>query len=506
MHNVLSYLQKASRSIIRQIYIVTIFFLIYHKIMVLIMRETGLRLGAVKFHRDFVPYYAIPEFNLSWWIIPALVICIEFLFLCHRFILKNNISSWKLMLIAFVCFIAINISVAQIDGYREQRTDEEPKQVLALFYPYTRLGLEYYEDVPRLDRIGLQTFLRDFSKPYLFDTLTGHTRTHPPGGVVFLWLFSKIFGYNLISASLVSVLFTALVIIPIYKLAERLYNQKVAQYALLLFLITPNFVMFTTTSMDGPFSVFPILSLYLFYEARHKEINPETALTKFRPYSLFTGLSLALGMFMTYSTVVVGVFLCVIALLERYRFKQYLKMLFYASIGFIGFYVLLFLLTGFQPFDALWAAIKKDERGMGTGFESIDRYFHLSIANLFAFLMGVGIPITTVWLRQLIKTFKEWKHNTTAPETEEVSTRTPWILRHDKADTYIIGFLITLLYFTFSTWFTMEVERIWIFMVPFFVIPVAKYLTTRSQRDFFWVAGLLVVQLIISEVLLYTRW
>ncbi len=502
----MQYIQKAIRSIIGQICIIALFFLIYHIVMELIMRETGLRLGAVKFHRHFVPYYAQPEPNLSWWILPALVICIGFLFLSYKFILSNNISSRKLILIAYVCFIAINISVAQIDGFREIETEQGTEQILTLFYPYTRSGLEYYEDVPQIEKLGLRTFLRDFSKPEVFNELTGHTRTHPPGGVVFLWLFSKIFGYNLISASLVSVLFTALVIIPIYKLTERLYNQKVALYALLLFLVTPNFVMFTTTSMDGPFSVFPILSLYLFYEARHKETDPESALTKFRPYSLLTGLSLALGMFLTYSTVVIGVFLCVIALLERYRFKQYLKMLLYASIGFVGFYVLLYLLTGFQPFDALWAAIKKDEAGMGTGFESIDRYFHLSIANLFAFLMGVGIPITTVWLRQLVKTFKEWKQNTTTSASEEMPVRVPWILRHDKVDTYIIGFLITILYFTFSTWFTMEVERIWIFMVPFFVIPVAKYLTTRTQRDFFWVAGLLVVQLIISEVLLYTHW
>ncbi len=499
----MQYFQKAIRSIIGQVFIVALFFLLYHKIMVIIMREASLSLGAVKHRRDFVPYYAIPEVNLSLWILPALVICIGFLFLCYRYIHSNNISYRKLILIAFVCFIAINISVAQIDGFREI----ENEQILTLFYPYTRSGLEYYEDVPRLEEIGLRTFLRDFSKPYLFDTLTGHTRTHPPGGVVFLWIVSKVFGYNLISASLASVLFTTLVIVPIYKLAERLYDQKVALCALLLFLVTPNFVMFTTTSMDGPFSVFPILSLYLFYEARHKEIDPETALTKFRPYSLLTGLSLALGMFMTYSTVVIGVFLCVIALLERYRFKQYLKMLLYASIGFVGFYVLLFILTGFQPFEALWASIKRDEQGMGgTGYHRLDLYFYLSIANLFAFLMGVGIPITTVWLRQLVKTFKEWKQNTTVPASEQATTRTPWILRHDKSDTFIIGFLITLLYFTFSTWFTMEVERIWIFMVPFFVIPVAKYLTTRSKRDFFWVAGLLVLQLIISEVLLYTRW
>lgn len=470
------------------------------------MRETGLDLGALNYSRHFIPLYAVPQLDLSWWILPALAVCIGFLYLCHKYLLSTSINSKSLILIAIVCFIVINISVAQIDGYREIGTKDEPERILALLEPYTRPSLEYYGDVPRIDELGLRVFLRDFSKPELFETLSGHTRTHPPGGVVFLWIVSKIFGYNLISASLISILFTAITVIPFYKLGERLYGEKVALYALLLFLITPNFVMFTATSMDGPFSVFPILSLYLFYEAKERETVPDIALDTFRPYSLLTGISLALGMFMTYSTVVIGVFLCVVALLERKRFVQYLKVLAFAGTGFIGFYLLLFIFTGFQPIEALWAAIKKDEAGMGTGYESIDRYFHLSIANLFAFLIGVGIPITTVWLRQLLSTVKEWKQNSALPELENNRTHIPWILRFGKSDTFIIGFLITFLYFTFSTLFTMEVERIWIFMVPFFVIPVAKYLSARPRSDFYWVAGMLVVQLILSEVLLYTYW
>ena len=498
------FLQKAVRSLVAQVCAITLFFWLYHKLVVYIMRETGLRLGAVKFHKHFVPLYAVPQLDLSWWILPALVVCIGFLFLCYKYILPNSISPSRLIGIAIVCFLAINISVAQIDGFRG--AEDDPNRILALLEPYTRKSMEYYGDVPRIDELGLRVFLQDFSKPELFNKLSGHTRTHPPGGVVFLWIVSKIFGYNLLSASLASVLFTAITVVLIYKLGERLYGEKVALYALLLFLITPNFVMFTTTSMDGPFSVFPILSLYLFYEARARETSPDIALDTFRPYSLLTGISLALGMFMTYSTVVIGVFLCVIALLERKRFVQYLKVLAFAATGFIGFYLLLFVLTGFQPIEALWAAIKKDEASMGTGYETIDEYFHLSFANLFAFLIGVGIPITTVWLRQLVSVIRKWKQNSTPSESKNNKPRIPWIFNPEKSDTFVIGFLITLLYFTFSTLFTMEVERIWIFMVPFFVIPVAKYLTTRPRADLYWVASMLVAQLILSEVLLDTYW
>ena len=498
-------IQKAIRSIPVQIGLLALFFCVYHIFLFYIMRETSVNLGAVRFQKHIVPLYAEPSFDLSWWILPAILVCAGFLYLCHRYLLSGA-SERHLIGVAFVCFLAIHISVAQIDGYREYEEDGEKKRILTLLEPYTRTSLEYYGDVPRVEELGIRRFLRDYSKPELFDTLSGHTRTHPPGGVLFLWHVSGLFGYNLISASLVSIIFTALTVIPIYRLGAHLYGEKVGRYALLLFLVTPNFVMFTGTSMDGPFSVFPILSIYLFYKARERETIPDQKWHEFRPYSLLTGLSLALGMFMTYSTVVVGVFLCVVALLERKQFRQYLKVLLFAASGFIGFYLLLFVLTGFRPIEALWAAIKKDEMGMGTGYESIGRYFHLSFANLFAFLIGVGFPITLVWLREIVSALKEWKQNTASSEQESNQTRIPWIFRHEKLDTFVIGFLITLFFFTFSTLFTMEVERIWIFMVPFFVIPVAKHLTPRPVSDFYWVVGILVAQLIVSEALLYTYW
>lgn len=506
MNDFWQHIRKAIRLIPVQIGLLALFFLGYHLFLFYSMREMSINLGAVRYERHILPLYAEPSFDLSGWVLPALGVCIGFLYLCHRCLLSGA-NSRRLMLVAVLCFLAIHITVAQIDGYRELEKDGKTERVLTLLEPYTRTSLEYYGDVPRIDELGLRRFLRDYSKPELFDTLSGHTRTHPPGGVVFLWFFSKIFGYNLLSASLISILFTAITVIPIYRLGEHLYGEKVGRYALLLFLITPNFVMFTGTSMDGPFSVFPILSVYLFYKARDQETIPDQTWHEFRPYSLLTGISLALGMFMTYSTVVVGVFLCVVALLERKQFVQYLKVLLFATVGFIGFYLLLFLLTEFQAIEALWAAIKKDEKGMGTGYESIERYLHLSFANLFAFLIGVGLPITLVWLREVRVTLKEWRQNALSSEQRNDGIRLPWVFRHDEAlDTFVIGFLITLLYFTFSTLFTMEVERIWIFMVPFFVIPVAKHLTTRPMSDLYWVAGILVVQLIVGEVLLYTYW
>lgn len=455
------------------------FFLIYHRLLAYWMRTASVNLGAVKFHRHVVPLYALPQFDLGIWVLPALVVLVVFLLLCRKVFLQRSVSTTQLFLISIGFFLAISISVAMIDGYREVAG----RQLPAFLEPYTRTRYEYYGDVPSVDRIGLLSFLRDYAKPELFSTLSGHAQTHPPGGVLFLWIVSKLFGYNLLAASLGSVFFTSLTVIPIYLLAKELYGESIGRYALALFLVTPNFVMFTGTSMDGPFSVFPILSLYLFY----KGIFSERVIL----YGFLTGISLGCGMLMTYSTVFIGLFFSVAMLLtlivDRGKFRRRLTLLLIAGVIFTAFYLLIFLFTGFNLIEALQASIRKDRARLGTGYETIGLYLHLSVGNLFAFLIGVGIPITTVWLRQVVRTIRDKR-------------------RGEPIDIYIVGYLISLLVIAFSTLFTMEVERIWIFMAPFIVIPVAKYLSQRGIADFYWVAGLSCLQLVLFEVMLYTYW
>ena len=458
---------------------IALFFLLYHKLLAYWMRTVSVNLGVVKFHRHVVPLYALPQTDLSIWLLPALVILIVFLFFCRKVFLQQSISATPLFLISIGFFLVISISVAMIDGYREVNG----QQLSAFLEPYTRTRYEYYGDVPKVDQVGLLSFMRDYAKPELFSTLSGHAQTHPPGGILFLWIISKLFGYNLLAGSLGSVVFTSLTVIPIYLLAKELYSESIGRYALALSLITPNFVMFTGTSMDGPFSVFPILSLYLFYRGIFSN--------RARHYGFLTGISLGCGMLMTYSTVFIGLFFNVVMLLtsivDRSRFRRTLTLLLIAGVTFTAFYLLIFLFTGFNLLEALQAAIRKDREALGTGYETIGLYLHLSVGNLFAFLIGVGIPMTTVWLRQIVRTIRNAR-------------------RGESIDIYIVSYLISLLVIAFSALFTMEVERVWIFMVPFILIPVAKYLSQRGIADFYWVAGLSCLQLVLFEVTLYTYW
>jgi hypothetical protein len=133
-----------------------------------------------------------------------------------------------------------------------------------------------------------------------------------------------------------------------------------------------------------------------------------------------------------------------------------------------------------------------DAEMVGTGYESLGRYLNLSVANLAAFLIGVGIPLTTAWLR----------------ETLAVVRRR---LSGGPADAFVAAYSVSLVLIAFSTLFTLEVERIWLFMVPFVAVATARHVVAlmeggASTFPFYWTAVLTAVQLVGFEALLQTAW
>ncbi|MBM3236412.1 glycosyltransferase family 39 protein [Candidatus Poribacteria bacterium] len=455
-----------SHNIILPIVGLTVFFWLYHKFAVYVMTTLNISLGAIG--PKAAPLYAKLQTDFSLWVIPAIITLSAYIIVFRTFFEKRKIPTYILLPAFILLLVLIDTTVAMIDG-----------GLKAVEEPYTRSGLEYYADVPKVE--GIREFLRDYTK--LLGTLSGHAQTHPPGGVLFLWLVSQLFGRGLLQAAFSTIVFTSFTVIPVYLLAKEIYGENTAKYALGLFLITPNMVMFTATAMDGPFSFFPIWSVYLFYKA----LSSRTVL-----YSILTGIALGFGMLMNYTTVVIGVFFIIAAIItffaKREKFKTTLAALSIAGGTFIFFYLFLYLWAKYNFISALWTSYKKDEGGMGTGYENPGRYFNVSIANLFAFLIGVGIPLTTIWLHEIIAEYRRLIHSR-------------------QVDIYILAYVLTLLGISFSTLFTLEVERIWMFIVPFIVMPAAKHLYEKHRSwEFYAVASLLCLQILLSEIFWYTYW
>jgi hypothetical protein len=474
------WIERLIGSIPIQAFGLTIIFFIYHKYLAYVLLTTPIKLGALTSYHA-VPFYAMQRMSLSLWIIPASIVLLCFLMFSKRIVRQEAISSVRLILSSFVFFFAIGISVAMIDGYNEGL------KIPNFLTPYSRIDLEFFGDVPLVEKFGVKSFLKEYANPVLFSQLSLHSKTHPPGGILFLWIISKFFGYSIISASLATVIFTSVTLIPVWLLAKYLYNETVGRYALLLFLITPSVVLYTTVSMDGPFSVFLVLAVFFFFRALSDSG---------KAYHILSGFSLALGTMMTYSAVVIYIFFIITALLiiivDRNRFKQVLILPMINGGILVLFYWIMYLITGFNIFDALWTSYFDEANREGTGYETLHRYVHLSVVNVSAFMIWSGIPTVVLWIRQVVKSISQ-------------------ALRSSSVDIFTLSSFITVFLVSFSTLYATETERIWIFMAPFIVIPAAKYIhdlcsRRHSHMDFFWVSALLCIQILSFEIVLVTYW
>lgn len=449
------------------------------------LRAGGLRLGTLH-DRHAVPLYANWNLHPVPWLPLAVLVLAGLLLLARRLVLDQRLGAVRTLLAAYASFLLVGFAVAAIDVYRK----DDGSWFLPFGYAYGQQALEYWGDVPKVERWGgPQAFLEKYGTPIYFDRLSFHSATHPPGGVLFLWLASRPFGHALWSAVAATVAFAGLSLAPLYLLARRLHGESAARRALLLYLLTPNVVLFTTTSMDGPFSVFPIASLWLFYEAAHASRARSLAL------GAALGAAMACAAFLTYASCVVGLFFgLVVALsarLDRARVPAMVKALLVALASFVALFALLQLATHFQPLAALRLSIARDREGMGTGYESLERFVQLGLVNLLAFLLAVGLPHALLWLREL---------------REAAAARLEPLPR-----VFTAASGLTLVVAAFSTLFTAEVERIWLFLAPLVVLPAASRLDawrerTGSDAPFYTAATLLAAQTLVFEVVLNTRW
>ncbi|HET6899830.1 MAG TPA: glycosyltransferase family 39 protein, partial [Vicinamibacteria bacterium] len=376
-------------------------------------------------------------------------------------------------------------SVAMIDGYIV--TYDKSVQP-AVLYPYTQ-PFTSYVDVPKVETKGPANFLRNFPRRQLNDVMANHSRTHPPGPVLFLWGVSRLFGPGLVPAWLATVLFTSLTTIPVFFLARDLYGEAAARRALALFLLVPSVVLFTTTSMDGPMMVFLVGAIWAFLRA-----TAEGA--RWKGGALLSGLALALASFMTYTASYLLLLFGVIAVLafftDRPRFQRIVRMIPLAALTCFAFYGVLYLVVGYDPIAALRRAVWANNELVGTGHGTLVQYVHVSLSNLFAFLFGMGLPLVAAWLLQVAASGKRARAG-------------------GEADLFVLAFPISLLVITFSALYTLEVERIWMFMALMLTLAAGRYLDERRRSDggdaaFYWTAGLLGLQVIAVETFFDMLW
>jgi len=323
-------------------------------------------LGALR-TRHFLPLMARSGQAISLRLLPPFAVLAAFLLAARALFLRTTVRPALLLLVSMGLFFAIGTSVSMIDG--DMATYDRSLQP-AVLYPYTQ-PFASYADVPKVEKKGPANFLRNFPRRLLNDTMANHSRTHPPGPVLFLWVVSRLFGPGLVPAWLATVFFASLTTIPVFFLARDLYGEAAARRALALFLLAPSVILFTTTSMDGPTMVFLVAAIWAFLRATAED-------ARWWRGAIVSGLALALASFMTYTASFLLLFFGVIAILafftDRPRFGRIVRIVPLAALTGLAFYGALFLSVGYDPIAALQRAVWANNELVGTGHGTFVQY------------------------------------------------------------------------------------------------------------------------------------
>ena len=384
-------------------------------------------------------------------------------------ILAAALAAWRflparrevLFLLSAVAFsIAFRFSVHAI------RSDYLPGREF-LFYP----NEDVINDVGRVTSVG--DFLRSYTD--LQPRLSLHGQHQPPGFALIDYGLTLLLGRDagLIGSALTFL--ASLVVLPAYFLGRGLRGRvEDGRACAMLAGALPGSVAFGAVSMDA---VFATLAATIYavavHEMRRPRLAPRCAL----------GLLLAIGMMLTYSTFVVGLFCALVILLERFR--RPLACLAHLLEVLAAFALPLVALRLFTGFDALlcfsnaWRinrATLAEIVGHSLGGAEVWRY--ASAGNLLAFLISLGPAVVAGWLLLIGHRFAR----------EEAIVEA--------------AFALILAVSVFGGFYLMESERIFLYLAPAAVL-VAVLPATFRPRTAVALAGL---QAIVMEVFLDTLW
>lgn len=411
------------------------------------------------FYKGYIPellfFYAIPSPKATSliWALFALTAFLGFLYF------RKKIESFppnKFLLCLFLVFFVFALGVA---GIREG--------VKSIADPFTRTFWEYSGNM------GLIHTVKDFLHNYisLIPRLAQHSETHPPGYTLILYFVYKYFNAGFLGEALWVVFLTGLTLWPLYFLWKYFLEEMEVRRALEIFIFVPSMVMMTATSMDGVFMFLVWSSIALLYIGWQKNIW----------LAGLGGLAAAAALFTNFLFLLLGpffIFLAWRAIISQDRTKALLR-IFISLMLFLLFFLAVWQWSGYSVIDNFFAARLANQAAVKSNFESIHMYFLYVFMNITSFLIYLGLPLLFIFFRGFPATFKE---------SNALFKSGLWIL----------------LLFLAVGIFQGNVERLWLFILPFFLVFKNKLFEEEYQHLFNPYLALTLFQVVITQVLFYT--
>jgi hypothetical protein len=199
-------------------------------------------------------------------------------------------SGRVVILLALVFLLAFAGAVTAVDGRPE-----------AALEPLRRTGpyADYAADVGALEARGAGAFVRSYPTLLREGTFRSvHTRTHPPGPVVLVWLLERVFPRHLVPRALALAVLSSLVLVPTWWLARRLAGEEAAPLAVALLAVAPGPALFAFTSVDAVVAALLVGATAVLVAGLRPEPRPSLAAAG--------GAVLGLISFFTYATAFVA--------------------------------------------------------------------------------------------------------------------------------------------------------------------------------------------------------
>ena len=363
-----------------------------------------------------------------------------------------------------------------------------------LLEPLVR-SADYYIDVERFP--SLAALWRDYvvQQPYL----SVYGRTHPPGALTVLWVLDRAWGMYVPGVAFTIVLLASLGVLPVVLWARRFLGDRQTPATVALWILTPSVALYGATSMDMIFAVPLLAAGALFALAVAGDPESSQGGPGHMVKAAAAGLFLAIGFLFTFSAAVLAVaFVLTSALVPRSLRRHALVMVAVSGVTSMIVVGVVALATGFDPVACLQTAMALDAIDAPATL-SLRYYLLTRLMGILDHLVMSGVIIAPIWLGVVLL---GWRRQ---PDGESTDDRVLLALSRAAA-------LSVALFLALGAYKIGETGRIFVFLMPFLLIPAVRRLSIQYARPqtLSWALAVVAAwhlgQTVLMEWFLDTRW
>ena len=440
------------------------------------------------------------------WHLPAMIVAIGFANAGLRWLKTHPVfegdaalPSLRPILVSLVLFsVLFSASVAMIRGGSEGITDA-----------YERSSYEYIGDIGI--RTSIKSFLGDYNE--LHEYLSMHSKVHPPGPVIILWLLSMVvLSQSPFVLSLATIVVGSTAIIPLFLWVRDTIDERVALLSALMYTLMPSIVLFTATSADILFMPLTLWTLFMFWRAIHRNSWK---------YALGAGALYAAMSLCSFSLLAIGAFFGFVGLWRLRDRTARFAVIRTAALMIASFLAVHLAVRYWSGFDII-ECFRLSKAQFDEDQANLDIYtprypgWMFRFLNPMAWFFFAGIPVSVLFCWRLFR--PEGRPNMDTMDGMGImdpahaasrAATLPRVAATSKPLFIVFGltlFVLNLMYLGRG-----EGERSAMYILPFAVIPAAHILheigqRTRSNGPACVTFAFLAIQCWAVETCLYTYW